>query len=298
MNRPSIQPSGVRGGVAQAAGRHQRSGGHRVAKLAHGRRLPLCERRRFGNDFGMLTARVQKIEQYALVVALARGRLLIDRRAVAQLPLGLVQVAAVTMRQREQSRVMGVVPVVVARDVFASVVLVLEPMCPLEDRDRLGHPPDLHQIVPAQVQCVRHLRRRVGVCLAMLERLVEVPEVLVAVNEVVVRAEVSGRQRERALVERNGRRGAALTAAVGAAGFFRVAALRPELRVHRVAFERVVQCLDIGKCASSRFSCGASMASSCFARTAIQRASRGVTAVSVCAFASASRASAGSSRPE
>ena len=93
----------------------------------------------------------------ATVVAGAHRRRLPDARGVAQHLLGLVELSGMAVRQREQGRVVRVVPIVVALNLFGFVVVVFELSRTQEDVDRILHAPDLHQIVAVHVQRVRNV---------------------------------------------------------------------------------------------------------------------------------------------
>ncbi len=135
---------------------------------------------------------------------------------------------------------MLVVPVELGRDALGGVVRLLERVGLQELRDRVARAAHAPQVVRPHVVRVRHARREPRVDLAVRERVVDAADHLVRVDQVVVRGQVLRAHRERALVERDRGRAAAL-AAPGGGRLLGVAAQQPELDVVHVLAERLVE---------------------------------------------------------
>ena len=137
------------------------------------------------------------------------------------------------------------VPVELGRDALGRVVGVLERVGLLELRDRVLGPAHAAQVVCPHVVRVRHGRSQPGVDLAVGERVVDAPDLLVRVDEVVVSGQMVRADGEPALVEGD-RSGASALAAAGGGGLLGVAAQQPELDVVQVPPQRLVERLLVG----------------------------------------------------
>ena len=106
-----------------------------------------------------------------------------------------------------------------------------------------AHPP---QVVAVHVAGVGDVGREAGVGLSVTQGVVDAPDVLVGVNEIVVGGEVVGDDRQRLLVEGDRGRFSALSAARGPA-LLGVAPQQPQLGVVHVGGQRVVEGLLVGE---------------------------------------------------